>query len=442
MSLIERIFHLKERGTTVGREVRGGAATFLTMAYILVANPAILSAAGVPTGAAIAGTAAAAAVASLLMGVFANVPIALAPGMGLNAIIAFQIAPQLGSWQAAMGLVVLDGLVVLLFVLVGVREAVLNAVPRDLRRAIGVGIGLFIAFIGLVNARIVVVPGGTVAGLTANPTAVLPPVTFGSLATPEAITALVGVTIVAALLARNVNGAILLGIAASTAVAVALGITGPPPAVVSQPDFSTLFQADISSALTLVAMPLLASIIMVDFFDTMGTASAIAEEAGIVDENENIPRMRTLLAMDAVGASIGGLFGVSSATSYIESAAGVAEGARTGLHSVVVAILFALALFIAPLLGIVPASATAPALIVVGFLMCQQIGRIDFRTIDTALPAFVLLVTIPFTYSISHGIGYGFITYVAIKFLTLRARDVHPLMLVTAIAFAAYFVYA
>jgi AGZA family xanthine/uracil permease-like MFS transporter len=434
-------FQVEARGSTLTREVRGGATTFLTMAYILFANPAILSAAGVPLDAAIAVTALAAAIASILMGVTANMPIALAPGMGLNAIVAFHLAPALGSWQAAMGVIVLDGLIVLALVLAGVREAVLHAIPVDLRRAIGVGIGLFITFIGLVNARLVVVPAGTVAALSADPSGTLPPVTFGTLASADALIAFTGLIVVGVLISRRVPGAIVFGILIATALAFVLGVAHAPAALFATPDFSTIGQADVRAALTLAALPLVASVVMVDFFDTLGTVTAVSEEAGLQDERGRIPRLRAVLSVDALSASLGGFLGASSATSYIESAAGVAEGARTGLHSVVVGGLFALAIFIAPLFAIVPAAATAPALIVVGFLMCQQITRIDFKDVGSGLPAFVLLVTIPLTYSIAHGIGYGFITYVLIQALTGRARNVDPLMWITAAAFAAYFLF-
>jgi AGZA family xanthine/uracil permease-like MFS transporter len=410
------------------------------MAYILVANPAILAAAGVPFPAAVVGTAAAAAVASILMGAVADFPLALASGMGLNAVIAFQVAPATGSWQTAMGLVVLDGIVVLALVLLGVREAVMRAIPHDLRLAIGVGIGLFIAFIGAVNARLVVVPPGTVEALVRAPGSVLPPVTYGSLRTPEAAIALVGICLTAALLARRVTGAILLGVLGGTALAFALGATRLPAASwFALPRFDTFGQADVRGALSLAALPLLLPLVLVDFFDTIGTVTAVADEGGLQDEQGRIPGLRRVLAVDAVAASIGGLFGVSSATSYIESAAGVAEGARTGLHSVVVGLLFAAAMFVAPLATVVPAAATAAALIVVGFLMCAQVTRIDFRTPATGIPAFVLLATIPFTYSISHGIGYGFITYVVVQLLAGRARELHPLMVGAAVLFALYF---
>ncbi len=441
--MLERLFHLKALGTTAGREVRGAFATFLTMAYILFANPAILSAAGMPAEPVIAATAAASAVCSLLMGLGANFPIALAPGMGLNAVIAYQVTPAAGSWEAAMGLVVLDGLTMLVLVLIGFREALMRAIPRDLRRAIGVGIGLFIAFIGLVNARIVVVPPGTVQALATGGAATLPPVTFGSLREPQTAIALAGFVVIAALLARGVKGAILIGIAFGTVLSIAAGVASlPHGGWLSAPRFDTFARADLRGVFRAGMLPLFVAVLLVDFFDTMGTTTAIAEEAQLTDANGEIPRLGRLLTIDSIAAAIGGLFGASSVTSYIESAAGVAEGARTGLHSVIVALLFVLAMFAAPIAGIVPAAATSPALVAVGFLMTQQIARIDFRALPTALPAFVLLLTIPLTYSISHGIGYGFVTYVAVQLLLGRPREVHPLMYVAAAAFAAYFFWA
>jgi AGZA family xanthine/uracil permease-like MFS transporter len=434
------LFDLQERGTTVAREVRGGITTFLTMAYILFANPSILAAAGVPFEAAAAGTAAAAAICTLLMGFGANFPIALAPGMGLNAVIAFQVARQAGSWQAAMGLVVLNGLLVLSLVLVGVREAVMRAIPLDLRRAISVGIGLFIALIGAVNARLVVVPASSLAALNADPLAVVPPVAQGSLHSAEPLLALAGLLVIAFMLAKKVPGAIVIGIGVAAVAALAVGISHwPSGAWLRLPHFDTLFQADVRGALDIRLLPLLLAIVMVDFFDTIGTVTAIAETGNLQDSEGRIPRLRSILAVDSISAVIGGTFGVSSVTSYVESAAGVAEGARTGLHNIVVGGLFAACMFAAPLVAIVPAAATAPALIVVGFLMCEQITRIDFTARDTALPAFLILLMTPLTFSISDGIGYGFIAYVAIKVLSGRARDVQPMMYAAAALFVGYF---
>jgi AGZA family xanthine/uracil permease-like MFS transporter len=434
------LFDLQGRGTTVAREVRGGITTFLTMAYILFANPSILAAAGIPFEPAAAATAAAAAICTLLMGLGANFPIALAPGMGLNAVVAFQVAAQTGSWQAAMGLVVLNGLLVLLLVVAGVREAVMNAIPLDLRRAISVGIGLFIALIGAVNARLVVVPSSSLAVLNTNPLASVPPVTHGSLHAAEPLLALAGLLIIAFMLSRKVPGAIVLGIAVAGFAALLLGISHwPAGAWLRMPRFDTVFQADLRTALNLRFLPLLLALVMVDFFDTIGTVTAIAETGDLHGREGGIPRLRSILAVDSISAMIGGTFGVSSVTSYIESAAGVAEGARTGLHNVVVAVLFAACMFAAPLVAIVPAAATAPALIIVGFLMCQQITRIDFTALETAIPAFLILLMTPLTFSISDGIGYGFVAYVAIKLLSGRWSEVRPMMYAAAALFIGYF---
>jgi AGZA family xanthine/uracil permease-like MFS transporter len=441
MPLLEALFALKSRSTTPARELRGGIATVLTMAYILFANPGILQAAGIPFEAGVAATAVAAAICSMLMGLTANVPIALAPGMGLNALVAYQLTAATGSWQGAMGLVVVEGLLVFGLVLVGVRTAALDAMPIDLRRAIGAGIGLFIAFVGAVDAHLVVVPAGTLAALARNPLAALPPVTTGSLHSPDVLLALGGLLVIATLVARRQPGALVLGILAVTVAGLLTGQAHVPDGPwVRVPHLTTVGQADLKAALHWSAAPLLLSLMMVDFFDTIGTATAISEQAHLTDAKGRIPGLQALLAADAISASIGGWLGASSATSYIESASGVAEGARTGLHSVIVGLLFAAAAFLAPLAGIVPAAATAPVLIVVGFLMCGSLARIDFTNADTAIPAFVTLLLIPLTYSISHGIGFGVLTYVGVALLRGRPRQIHPMMYGIAAAFLALFV--
>lgn len=443
--LMEKLFHLQKRNTTVATEARGAVTTFLTMAYILVVNPSILQAAGVPFHSAVVCTAAAAGLCSILMGLVANFPLALASGMGLNAIIAYQIAGVAESWQVAMGLVFWNGIIILILVLAGLREAVMHAIPRDLRLAIGAGIGLFIAFIGAVNARMVIVPMGTVAVLKDNPSAVLPPVTFGSLSHPDTALAVIGLFITAILVARKVKGALVLGIIVSVLIGFLpfFGVTQLPEkdVLLQAPDFSILGQADLKGALSLKLLPLLFAFLMVDFFDTLGTVTAVSRQAGLQDEKGNVPRLQAILAVDSISASIGGLFGVSSVTSYVESAAGISEGARTGLHTVFVGILFVLAIFLAPLAAMTPSAATAPALILVGFLMCGQMAQIDFKKFDTAIPAFITLITLPITYSISHGIGLGFLSFVAIKYGSGKFREVKPLMLVVSLAFAAYFIW-
>ncbi|MCB0417461.1 MAG: NCS2 family permease [Bdellovibrionaceae bacterium] len=434
----DSFFQIRKHGSSVAVEFRGALTTFLTMSYILFANASILSAAGIPGESVIACTALVAGLASIAMGIFANFPLALASGMGLNAFVAFQIAPQVGGWQTAMGLVVLDGIIVAILVLLGVREAVMDAIPRSLKLAIGAGIGLFIAFIGLVNAKLVIVPPGTVAVLSQAPAAVLPPVTAGSLRQPEALVGLAGLLLTAILMARRVRGALLFGILGATAVAYLLGLSHLNLEWMA-PQFDIVMKADVKGALQAGFLPLLIALVLVDFFDTLGTVTAVADEAGLQDKSGKPPRLKQILLVDSLSASLGGFFGVSSATSYVESAAGVAEGARTGLHSVFVGIFFLLAMFAAPVLSVVPGPATAPALILVGFLMSSHITQIDFKDWVTAIPAFVTLLTIPVTYSISHGIGFGFITYVVIALTTGRAKQVHPLMYISAAIFLGYF---
>ncbi len=436
---LERYFDLRARRATIRGELRGAVATYLTMAYILVLNPAILQSAGVPLESAVTCTALAAGISTLLMGMYANFPLALASGMGLNAGVALHVASAAGSWQRAMGLVFWDGVVILILVLLGAREAVLAAIPVDLRRGIAGGIGFFIAFLGLVNAQLVVVPGGTVAMLHRDPgAAVLPPVTFGSLTHPPALVALGGLLLTAWMTHRRFQGALILGILGATALGATCGVTRIPTAL-HPPNFAIAFQADIPGARTPALAPLLLSLVLVDFFDTLGTVSAVAEQARLHGAESGIPRLRPVLVVDSIAASIGGLLGVSSVTSYIESAAGVAEGARTGLHSVGVGLLFLLSMIAAPLVTIIPAAATAPALVMVGFLMMRELARVDFDQRETGIPAFVILVTLPLTYSISHGIGYGFLTYVAIQVLSARAREVRPAMYAATALFAIYF---
>jgi AGZA family xanthine/uracil permease-like MFS transporter len=431
MSALAQYFDLAGRGTTAGRELRGAVATFLTMAYILFANPNILKGAGVPFEPAVAATALAAGICCILMGVVANFPVALASGMGLNAVVAYQVAVKAGSWQAAMGIIVLDGIVVLALVLTGLREAVMHAIPRNLRLAIGAGIGLFIAFIGFAHAGIVIkgIPLVTYG----------PIIEFGKNARYDTIVAIFGLLLTAVLLARRVNGAFIIGILASTALALILGVAELPRKF-GLPSFETLFKADIGGALRWNLMPLLFAVILVDFFDTLGTVTGLAHQADLQDDTGRIPALRNILIVDSASASIGGLCGASSVTCYIESASGIAEGARTGLHSVFVGLMFLLAVFLAPLASIVPPAATAPALILVGFLMIAQIALIDFGDLEISIPAFITLMVIPLTWSISHGIGYGFITFVVMKLARGKVREVHPLMYAVAAAFAAYFV--
>jgi adenine/guanine/hypoxanthine permease len=420
------------RRTTLAAELRGALATFLTMAYILPVNASILSAIYPgKTPALIACTALAAGVCCVLMGLFANAPIALASGMGLNAFVAFTLAKAAGSPAAAMGVVVLEGVIILALVLLGLRESILRAIPRELRLAIGAGIGLFIALIGLASAGI------SRPGLADGP--LLSP---GSFRSPATLVASVGLILTAILMAWRLRGALLIGIVATTLLALAMKVATLPKDGFTKPTFSgVLFHVDLRAALDVRLVPLIFAVLMVDFFDTLGTASAIAEQAGLVDKRGQIPGVRRLLIVDSLAASLGGLFGVSSNTCYIESATGVAEGARTGLSTIFVGVLFFAAILLAPLLAVVPPAATAPALILVGFFMLKQVAELNFDKLDEALPAFLTLLTIFATYSIAHGIGLGILTYVAIKLATLRFRDLHPLLILVAGAFVAYFVF-
>jgi AGZA family xanthine/uracil permease-like MFS transporter len=469
---VDTFFKITERGSTVGREVRGGIVTFFTMAYIIVLNPLILGFAPDADGQLLGGgsapnlpaiaaaTALVAGLVTILMGVVANYPLALATGLGLNAFVAFSIASGM-SWADAMGLVVLEGLVILVLVLTGFRTAVFHAVPAQLKVAISVGIGLFIALIGLVDA------GWVRRNPDAADTTV--PVGFGINGSLQGWPVLVfafGLVLVIALFVRGVKGAILISILVTTVLAVVveslaqvgptvispeevnpegwnLNVPGWPDRVVDTPDFSLLGQVSLFGSFERVgvvtALLFVFTLLLADFFDTMGTMTAIGAEAGLLDAEGNPPSTQRILVVDSLAAVAGGAASVSSNTSYIESASGVGEGARTGLASVVTGVLFLLATVFAPLVEIIPNEAAVPALVLVGFLMMQQVTAIDWEDVEIALPAFLTIVLMPFTYSISVGIGAGFITYVLVKLVRGKAGQVHPLMWVVAVLFVVYF---
>ena len=431
-------FKFAERGTNFATEVKAGVTTFMVMAYILFLNPLILSnmftdpaQAEAFKAPAAAATALVAGVMSILMGVIANVPIALAAGLGINALVAFGLVLGAGLTPAgAMGVIVIEGLVVLLLVLVGLREAIMHAVPLSLKRAIAVGIGLFILFIGFFD-------GGLIRGGTAVPVEFVFPVTTGALVT------ILGLIITVALVVRRVPAALLLSIVITTVIAIALGVQPLPTSFVATPSFSTLGAFDLSNVFThlgvLAAVLTIFSFMLTDFFDTMGTATAIAEQAHLVDENGRIPSTGRILAVDAVAAAAGGAAGISSNTSYIESAAGVAEGGRTGLTAIVVGLLFLAAILLTPLATLVPFQATAPVLIVVGYLMVTLIRDINFADLEEGFPALLALILMPLTFSITVGIGAGFIAYVIVKIVVGKAGQIHPLMWLVAVAFVVYF---
>ena len=469
---VDSYFKITERGSTIGTEVRGGLVTFFTMSYIIVLNPIILGyvrddggtgnflgGGAEPNIAAIAAaTALIAGLLSILMGVVANFPLALAAGLGLNAVVAYSIASLPGmTWPDAMGIVVLEGLIILALVLTGFRTAVFKAVPVELKTAISVGIGLFIAFIGLVDAGFVRIPVSQSVPVELG--------IGGSLAGWPLLVFVVGLLLAIVLMVRKVRGGILIAILTATVLAVvieAIAKVGPQdlegtnptgwelnsPAVpegglVATPDFSLLGQFSLFGSIEkigVIAVALLVfSIMLADFFDTMGTMVAVGGEAGLLDKDGNPPRIKQILVVDSVAAVAGGAGSVSSNTSYIESAAGVGDGARTGLASVVTGVAFLLATFLAPLVDMVPFEAATPALVVVGFLMVMQVSGIDWKNYEVAIPAFLTIVLMPFTYSITVGIGAGFIVFVVIKLALGKVKAVHPLMWLAAVLFVIYF---
>lgn len=372
----------------------------------------------------------AAGITTICMGLFTNYPLALASGMGLNALLAYGVVLGMKvPWQTAMGIVVIEGLIITILVLTNFREWVMDAIPLDLKRAIGVGIGLFIALIGLKDANLVV----------ADPVTLI---TFGKL-TAQSLIALAGIFIIAVLMGKQVKGSILIGIAFSTILAVLAGLVDLPKGSwvtgIRPEYFQTFFALDLKGALSWGLAATIFAFLITDFFDTMGTVFAIGEEAGFVGKDGKLPRLKKVLLVDSLAAVVGGLFGCSSVTTYVESASGVGEGGRTGLTSVVTGLLFLLAIFFTPLVGIVPTYAVAPALIIVGFLMLTAVKHMHWDDFSTAFPAFLTMVMIPFTYNISKGIGYGFISYVLIKVVSGKHKEVHPLMYLVSAAFVLDF---
>jgi AGZA family xanthine/uracil permease-like MFS transporter len=429
-------FKLTERGTNIGTELRAGLTTFLVMAYIIFLNPLILSnmfepdsaerAAFIPAAA--AATALIAGLLTILMGLVANYPIALAAGLGINAIVAFTLIGLGLSPAGAMGVIVLEGLIILVLVLVGLREAIMDAVPLALKRAIGVGIGLFILFIGFVDGGLIG-PGD-------------PIVQFNFPLETSDWVFLLGLLLTIVLFALKVRAALLISIVVMSVVAYVAGLTAFPETLEFVPDFSTLGQFDVTEVWNLgflAAALTIFAIMLTDFFDTMGTATAITEQAGLTTPEGKVPGINRVLIVDSVAAAAGGAAGISSNTSYIESAAGVAEGGKTGLTSVVTGILFLLAVFVTPLATMVPFAATGPVLVVVGYLMATLIKDIDFADIEEGLPALLGITLMPLTYNITVGIGAAFVTYVLIKAVRGKAAEVHWLMWVVAVAFAIYF---
>lgn len=464
LSPLDRFFKISQRGSTVAREVRGGLVTFFSMSYILVLNPLILSTphdgiASLSTRAQIAsGTAFIAGVMTILMGVVANYPLALAAGLGINAMVAYTLVGMHGMTYAdAMGLIVIEGLLILLLVLTGFREAVFRAVPAQLKTAISVGLGLFIALIGLIDSKVVRSnKGGAPLELGLG----------GSLQGWPTLVFMFGLFLTLILMVRKVRGAILIGILSSTVLAVIVEAFANLGAFVDKknetgwsltvphlhgspfalPSFETLGKFSLLGSIDKVGIVsvvlLVFTLLLADFFDTMGTMIAVGAEGDLLDSEGNPPKTREILVVDSLAAIAGGVGGVSSNTSYIESATGVGEGARTGLASVVTGCLFFLSMFIAPLVSMVPYEAATPALVIVGFLMMTQVAEIDWTDLEIAIPSFLTIAMMPFSYSITNGIGAGFLSYVVLAVARGKVKQIHPLMWLTAVLFLVYFTLA
>ncbi len=434
--ILERIFGLRLHGTTVRTEVLAGMTTFLTMAYIVVVNPLILGDAGMPVAAVAVATCLAAGFGSLLMGFATNYPLAMAPGMGLNAYFTYTVVKTMGvPWPTALGCVFLSGVAFLFLTVIGVRQLIINAMPRALFSAVAGGIGLFIAFIGLASSGIIVAKHGTIVGL-------------GSLTAPSAVTCLLGLLVIAALQARKVRGAILIGILITAGVGWALGIGHASGGGLSFPELSaTAFKLDIPAALNLrggVGLSLIEIVfvfLFVDVFDNVGTLVAVTKKAGLTANDGSIPRLSRILVVDSVAMLAGAVAGTSPVTSYVESAAGVTAGGRTGMTSVVVGLLFLATLALAPLVQAIPAAATAPALILVGAMMVGALVDVDWRDSVEAVPAFLTVIIIPLSYSIANGLAFGITSHALLKLAAGRARRRDWLLYVLTALFVVRFVY-
>lgn len=439
---MEKFFKIAARNSTVSNEIIGGLTTFLAMAYIIAVNPQLMEAAGIPFNAALTATCVGAAIMTIAMGLIANRPIALASGMGINAIVAYTLC--LGEtavdWRVAMAVIFLEGIIILLLVICGLRKAIMDAIPVGLRRAIGIGIGLFIAFIGMKGGGLIISDESTILAL-------------GDLGSPMAIVAICSIVIAVILQALNVKGGLLISIVGATIIGIPLGVTVLPTSLDFGLDFSAFaapFQTvpgtDTMALVQVFVQPALLlfvfSILMSDFFDTMGTVLAVAEQGEFVDKDGNVDDIQNILLVDSAAAAVGGFVGASSITSFVESTSGAAAGARTGLSNIVIGILFVVFAFFAPVIGMVSGAATCGALVVVGYLMLTDIGNIEWSKIESAFPAFITILGIPMTYSITNGIGFGFISYVIIMLVQGRVKEIHPLMWVAALAFLAMFIFA
>jgi AGZA family xanthine/uracil permease-like MFS transporter len=431
--MLDRFFKLSDNKTTVRTEIVAGITTFMTMAYILAVNPDILSKAGMDKGAVFTATIVSSVIATLVMSLWANLPFALAPGMGLNAFFAFTVVLTMGySWQFAITAVFLEGLIFLGLTAFNIRELIVNSIPMNLKHAISAGIGLFIAFIGMQNAGII----------TDNPATL---VSLGDMHSPGVVVAMSGLVIAAVLMAMRVKGALLIGIFCAAIIGLFNGVTHLPEGnlLTSPPSLSGIaFQFDFHQVFSIDMAIVLLTFLFVDMFDTVGTLVGVASKANMLDEKGRLPKVKEALFADAVGTTVGAMLGTSTVTTYVESASGVAEGGRTGLTSLTVAVLFALALFLSPLFLMIPGAATAPALILVGSFMLSPILKCDFDDITEAVPVFLTVIMMPLAYSIAEGIAFGIVSFVLLKLLSGRGREVELISYILAVLFALKFVFA
>jgi AGZA family xanthine/uracil permease-like MFS transporter len=427
---LERVFKLSENNTNPRTEITAGLTTFLTMAYIIFVNPAILGEAGVPFSGAMFATCASAAIGSLIMGLAANYPFALAPGMGLNAYFAYTVVKGMGyDWRVALGAVFVSGVIFLILTFARIRAMIVDAIPMTMKTAVASGIGLFIAFIGLKNAGVIVASPATF-------------VTLGHIISTPVLLALGGLIVTGALMARGYKTAIIIGIFAVTAAAILLKLSPAPARLVQMPDAgSTFMQLDVRGALRLGIFDVIFVFLFVDLFDTIGSLMGLGRQAGYLRPDGTMPRVNRALFADAIATIAGSIFGTSTVVTYIESATGVSEGGRTGLTAVTVAVLFTLAMFFAPLAGVIPAIATAPSLIIVGALMIGAVTSIRWDDMTEAIPAFLTMLAMPLTFSIANGLALGFIFYPVLKVLTGRWREASPLVYVLAALFVLRYIY-
>ena len=424
-SLAEKIFRLKEKKTNVKTEIIAGITTFMTMSYILAVNPQILGDAGMDKGAVFTATIIASIIAILIMALYANLPFALAPGMGLNAFFTYTVVMTMGkSWEFALAAVFIEGIIFVFLTFFNVREAIFNAIPRSLKTAVSVGIGLFIALIGLLNST-VIVKNDVGLGL-------------GNLVSKESFIFFIGLLIMAVLTARKTKGALLIGIVISTIIALFTGVSKLPEGGIIQlpPSLSPIaFKLDFSSMFSLEMFSVVFAFLFVDLFDTIGTLTGVATKAKMLDENGQLPNAGRALFADSIGTTLGALLGTSTVTTFVESATGVAEGGRTGLTALSTGFCFFLSIFFYPLITIIPAQATAAALVMVGLFMIDSIVDINFGDFTESFPAFMTIIMMPFAYSIAEGIAFGMISYASVKLLTGKGKEVSPLVYVLAIVF-------